>query len=424
MNLKGPAIAGPFSSHYFVESCFVSLARRIPKCNHLLYTGTLSGGRVRVPWEAKMTAVLEQVRELEEFLVMPNAEIDEEIEAAKESLGNSVIILGHHYQRDDVIRHADLQGDSYQLSVMASQTDADFIVFCGVHLMAESADILGNEGQRVILPDLGAGCSMADMASIDQVEDAWEQLRDIGVLDSKIAPITYMNSSAAIKAFCGRNGGVVCTSSNAVPLFDAYLKEYDKMFFFPDQHLGRNTGAKFGIPLDKMVVWNPHEDLGGNTAEELREAKLILWRGHCSVHGRFKDWHVDKIREEVPGIQVLVHPECIYEVVQMSDLNGSTSFIIKTVEDSPAGSKWAIGTEVNLVNRLAQRFPDKEIHLLAPDLCMCATMYRIAPQNLAWAMSNLAEGVVVNEIVVDDETKHFANIALERMISMTNLANS
>ncbi len=366
-----------------------------------------------------MPAVLEQQRALEDFLVMPEAELAVSIEAARESLGSRVVILGHHYQRDDVIRHADLTGDSYQLSVMASQTDAEYIVFCGVHFMAESADILGKENQRVILPDLGAGCSMADMASIDQVEDAWEQLRQVGVLDSKVAPITYMNSSAAIKAFCGRNEGVVCTSSNAVPLFDTYLRQYDKMFFFPDQHLGRNTGAKFGIPLDKMALWNPHEELGGNTPEELLDAKLILWRGHCSVHGRFKPWHVDKIRSEVPGVQVLVHPECMREVVEVSDLNGSTSFIIKTVEDSPPGSKWAIGTEVNLVSRLAQRFPDKEIHLLAPDLCMCATMYRIAPQNLAWALDNLTEGVAVNEIKVDDDTRHYAKIALDRMISMT-----
>ena len=239
------------------------------------------------------------------------------------------------------------------------------------------------------------------------------------MLEQKVAPITYMNSTAAIKAFCGRNEGVVCTSSNAVPLFDVYLKEFDKMFFFPDQHLGRNTGAKFGIPLEKMVVWNPHEEFGGNTPEALLEAKLILWRGHCSVHGRFKPWHVDKVRDEVPGVQVLVHPECTREVVEKSDLDGSTSYIIKTVENAPAGTKWAIGTEVNLVKRLADRFPDKEIHLLAPDLCMCATMYRIAPQNLAWAMANLTQGVVVNEIVVDDETKHYANIALERMIRMT-----
>ncbi len=373
--------------------------------------------------ENRMSVVTHETRPLEDFLVMPEAEVAAGIDAAREALGGRVIILGHHYQRDDVIRHADLTGDSYQLSVMASQTDAEYIVFCGVHFMAESADILGKEHQRVILPDLGAGCSMADMATIDQVEDAWEQLRDIGVLESKVAPITYMNSSAAIKAFCGRNEGVVCTSSNAIPLFDIYLKEYDKMFFFPDQHLGRNTGAKFGIPLDKMALWNPHEELGGNTEEQLHEAKLILWRGHCSVHGRFKPWHVDKIRAEVPGVQVLVHPECMREVVEQSDLDGSTSFIIKTVENAPAGAKWAIGTEVNLVTRLAQRFPDKEIHLLAPDLCMCATMYRIAPQNLAWALDNLTEGVVVNQISVEDETKHFAKIALDRMISMTETRN-
>ena len=366
-----------------------------------------------------MSAVLTAVKPLQDYLVMSDEEIASSIEAAREALGPRVVILGHHYQRDDVIRHADLTGDSYQLSVMASQTDAEFIVFCGVHFMAESADILGKPEQRVILPDMGAGCSMADMATIDQVEDAWEQLGDIGVLDSRVAPITYMNSSAAIKAFCGRHEGVVCTSSNAVPLFDIYLKEFDKMFFFPDQHLGRNTGAKFGIPLDKMVVWNPHQELGGNTEEQMHDAKLILWRGHCSVHGRFKDWHVDKIREQVPGVKVLVHPECTREVVEKSDLNGSTSYIIKTVEQSPSGSKWAIGTEVNLVSRLQSRFPDKEIHLLAPDLCMCATMYRIAPQNLAWAMENLAEGVVVNEIVVDAETKHYAHIALDRMISLT-----
>lgn len=366
-----------------------------------------------------MATLVEQASAIEDFLVMPEAELAELIEAAREALGKRVVILGHHYQRDDVIRHADLTGDSYQLSVMASQTDAEYIVFCGVHFMAESADIVGKDFQRVILPDLGAGCSMADMASIDQVEDAWEQLRAIGVLKNKVAPITYMNSTAAIKAFCGRNEGVVCTSSNAVPLFDSYLQNYDKMFFFPDQHLGRNTGAKFGIPLDKMVLWNPHEELGGNTEEQLHEAKLILWRGHCSVHGRFKPWHVDKIRKDIPGVKVLVHPECAREVVDISDLDGSTSFIIKTVENAPAGSKWAIGTEVNLVNRLQQRFPDQEIHLLAPDLCMCATMYRIAPQNLAWAMDNIANGVVVNEIVVDDETKHYANIALNRMIEMT-----
>jgi quinolinate synthase len=366
-----------------------------------------------------MSAIAVETSSIEGYLVMPDEEISERIEAARAELGSRVVILGHHYQRDDVIKHADLTGDSYQLSVMASQTDAEFIVFCGVHFMAESADILGKPKQRVVLPDLGAGCSMADMATIDQVEDAWEQLGEIGVLDQKVAPITYMNSSAAIKAFCGRHGGVVCTSSNAVPLFDIYLKKYDKMFFFPDQHLGRNTGAKFGIPLDKMALWNPHEELGGNTEEQLREAKLILWRGHCSVHGRFKPWHVEQRRKEIPGVQILVHPECMREVVEISDLDGSTSYIIKTVEESPAGSKWAIGTEVNLVNRLQQRFPDKQIELLAPDLCMCATMYRIAPQNLAWAMENVVDGNIVNEIVVDDDTKQLARIALDRMITLT-----
>jgi quinolinate synthase len=367
-----------------------------------------------------MSAVLEAVRPIEDYLVMQDAEIAERIELARKELGSRVVILGHHYQRDDVIKHADLTGDSYQLSVMAAQRkDAEYIVFCGVHFMAESANILGQPHQKVILPDLGAGCSMADMAHIDQVEDAWEQLREIGVLKNKVAPITYMNSTAAIKAFCGRNGGVVCTSSNAVPLFDAYLKEYDKMFFFPDQHLGRNTGAKFGIPLDKMALWNPHEELGGNTEEQLHEAKLILWKGHCSVHGRFKAWHVDQIRKQIPNVQVLVHPECPREVVDIADFNGSTSYIINMVEKAASGTKWAIGTEVNLVNRLQKRFPDKEIRLLAPDLCMCATMYRIAPQNLVWALENLTAGNVVNEIVVDDETKHFALVALERMINLT-----
>jgi quinolinate synthase len=359
---------------------------------------------------------------LEKYMAMPDAELHERIEKARKILGSRVVVLGHHYQRDDVIAHADLTGDSYQLSVMASQRkDAEFIVFCGVHFMAESADILGQPNQKVILPDLGAGCSMADMASVEQVEDAWEQLKEIGVIGNgkTVAPMTYMNSSAAIKAFCGRERGVVCTSSNAVPLFDKYLKEFDKMFFFPDQHLGRNTGLKFGIPLDKMALWNPYEELGGNTEEQLHDAKLILWRGHCSVHGRFKPWHVAQIRAETPDIKVIVHPECMYEVVEKSDLNGSTSFIINTITNSPSGSKWAVGTELNLVNRMQKKFPDKEIRLLAPDLCMCATMYRIAPQNLAWALENLVAGNVVNEIKVDEETKHFALVALERMISLT-----
>ncbi|HEV7376766.1 MAG TPA: quinolinate synthase NadA [Pyrinomonadaceae bacterium] len=357
---------------------------------------------------------------LEDYFGVSDAELTERITRARRELGSRLVILGHHYQRDDVIRHADFTGDSFKLAKLgASRPEVEFIVFCGVHFMAESADILKPGSQKIILPDLGAGCSMADMASAEQVEDAWEQLQALGILDSSsVMPITYMNSTAAIKAFCGRNNGVVCTSSNAVPLFEKSLKEADKLFFFPDQHLGRNTGVKFGIPLKEMVVWDPFKELGGNTEEQLRRARLILWKGHCSVHGRFKPWHVDQVRAEVPGIKVLVHPECVYEVVEKSDLNGSTEFIIKTLEMAEAGSKWAIGTEVNLVNRLIERFPDKHIQLLAPDLCMCATMYRIAPQNLAWVLESLVAGHVVNQITVPEETARWARVALDRMLAI------
>ncbi|HEX8069544.1 MAG TPA: quinolinate synthase NadA [Pyrinomonadaceae bacterium] len=357
---------------------------------------------------------------LEDYFGLADAELAARIEAARRALGRRLVILGHHYQRDDVICHADYTGDSFKLSQLtASRPEAEFIVFCGVHFMAESADILKPGDQKVILPDLGAGCSMADMASAEQVEDAWAQLEEIGVTrDSRVMPITYMNSTAAIKAFCGRNGGVVCTSSNAVPLFDKSLKEADKLFFFPDQHLGRNTGFKFGIPLEQMVVWDPFKELGGNTAEQLRAARLILWKGHCSVHGRFRSWHVEQVRREVPGIKVLVHPECERGVVEQSDLNGSTEFIIKTIAAAPAGSAWAVGTEVNLVNRLVKQHPDKHIRLLAPDLCMCATMYRIAPQNLAWALESLVAGFVVNQITVPAETARWARVALDRMLAI------
>jgi quinolinate synthase len=365
-------------------------------------------------------AILERVPALEDYFGLSERELSERIEAARRELGARLVILGHHYQRDDVIAHADFTGDSFKLcQLLAARPAADYIVFCGVHFMAESADILKPGDQKIILPDLGAGCSMADMATAEQVEDAWDQLAEIGVVgDFKVMPITYMNSSAAIKAFCGRNGGVVCTSSNAVPLFDKSLKEADKLFFFPDQHLGRNTGVKFGIPLDEMVLWDPFKELGGNTVEDLRRARLILWKGHCSVHGRFRPWHVEQVRRETPGIKVLVHPECERAVVEMSELNGSTEFIIKTIEDAPAGSKWAIGTEVNLVDRLIKRHPDKEIRLLAPDLCMCATMYRIAPQNLAWVLESLAAGHVVNQITVPAETARFARVALDRMLAI------
>src|SRR5919202_3556919 len=369
-----------------------------------------------------MTAVLEMTETpvLEDYFRVSDAELHERIEAARRELGSRLVILGHHYQRDDVICHADFTGDSFKLAqVAASRPEAEFIVFCGVHFMAESADILKPGEQKVILPDLGAGCSMADMASAEQVEDAWEQLSSLGILkDFRVMPITYMNSTAAIKAFCGKNGGVVCTSSNAVPLFKKSLQEADKLFFFPDQHLGRNTGVKFGIPVEEMVVWDPSKELGGNTAGDLRRARLILWKGHCSVHGRFRPWHVEQVRREVPGVKVLVHPECERGVVELSDLNGSTEFIIKTINEAPAGSKWAIGTEVNLVNRLVKQHPDKEIRLLAPDLCMCATMYRIAPQNLAWALDSLRAGYVVNQIIVPEETAAWARVALDRMLQI------
>jgi quinolinate synthase len=369
---------------------------------------------------ATLTEVQAKVPALEDYFGLSEAELYERIEAARRTLGERLVILGHHYQRDDVIRHADITGDSFKLSKLAAERPrAEFVLFCGVHFMAESADILKPGDQKVILPDLGAGCSMADMATAEQVEDAWEQLEAAGILGAfKVVPVTYMNSSAAIKAFCGEREGVVCTSSNAVPLFDKYLGEADKLFFFPDQHLGRNTGVRFGIPLEEMALWDPDKELGGNTVEQLQKARLILWKGHCSVHGRFRPWHVDQVRKEVPGIRVLVHPECVREVVEKSDLSGSTEFIIKTLEEAPAGSAWAIGTEVNLVNRLVAQHPDKHVRLLAPDLCMCATMYRIAPQNLAWALESLVQGRVVNQITVPEETARWARVALDRMLAI------
>ena len=377
-------------------------------------TGTEMKGRAAEPARG-----LEKggVKAIEQYLTLGEAELEERIEEAKKKLGDRAVILGHHYQRDDVIRHADIVGDSFKLAQMASRRpEAEYLIFCGVHFMAESADILSAGHQRVILPDLAAGCSMADMAGLEQVETAWEQLNDLGM--TSVIPITYMNSAADIKAFCGRHEGVVCTSSNAVPLFDWALKQREKLFFFPDEHLGRNTGVRFGIPLDQMVVWDPRLELGGNTPEQLKGARIILWKGFCSVHGRFLPRHVDEKRAEYPGIKILVHPECRYEVVAKSDLNGSTEFIIKTIEEASAGSKWAVGTELNLVNRLVNRHQDKMVTLLAPDLCMCATMFRIAPENLLWSLENLVEGHVVNHIKVDDETALWAKIALDRMLQI------
>jgi len=332
-----------------------------------------------------------------------------------------VFVLGHHYQRDEVIQFADVTGDSFKLARdAAARPEAEFIVFCGVHFMAESADILTGPDQQVILPDLAAGCSMADMARLTQVEMAWEAMAAAGVADS-VVPVTYMNSSADIKAFCGRNGGVVCTSSNAeVALEWAFEQKPDaKVLFLPDQHLGRNTAVlKMGHTLDDCVVWDPHRPHGGLTAEQLRDAKMILWKGHCSVHGRFDPEVVDSLRAEIPGINILVHPECRHEVVLKADLVGSTEFIIKTIEAAPAGSAWAIGTELNLVKRLAAAHPDKRIVFLDKTVCYCSTMNRIDLPHFVWAMESLVAGTVVNRIEVDPDTEKWALVALERMLAL------
>ncbi|HEU5035910.1 MAG TPA: quinolinate synthase NadA [Nocardioides sp.] len=345
--------------------------------------------------------------------------------AAKEALGDKVFVLGHHYQRDEVIQFADVTGDSFKLARdAAARPEAEYIVFCGVHFMAESADILTGADQQVILPDLAAGCSMADMARLTQVEMAWQAMADAGVADS-VVPVTYMNSSADIKAFCGRNGGVVCTSSNAeVALEWAFAQKPDaaggaKVLFLPDQHLGRNTAVlQMGLSLDDCVVWDPHRPHGGLTVEQLRDAKMILWKGHCSVHGRFSPEVVDSLRAEIPGINILVHPECRHEVVLKADLVGSTEFIIKTIEAAPAGSAWAIGTELNLVKRLANAHPDKRIVFLDKTVCFCSTMNRIDLPHFVWAMEALVDGTVVNRIEVDPETEKWALVALERMLAL------
>ncbi len=347
----------------------------------------------------------------------------ERARAAKAALGDRLFVLGHHYQRDEVIAFADVTGDSFKLArEAAARPHAPYIVFCGVHFMAESADILTAEDQQVILPDLAAGCSMADMARLQQVEDAWDVLADAGVADVTV-PVTYMNSSADIKAFCGRNGGAVCTSSNARRALTWAFEQREpgqaKVLFLPDQHLGRNTAVlDLGLSLDDCVVFDPHRPGGGLTPAQLRDAKVILWRGHCSVHGRFSADCVDDVRARVPGVQVLVHPECRHEVVTKADLVGSTEFIIKTIDAAPAGSAWAIGTELNLVQRLAQRHPDKQVMFLDKTVCFCSTMNRIDLPHLVWALENLVEGRVVNRIDVDPDTEHWAKVALQRMLDL------
>ncbi len=367
--------------------------------------------------------------ELAPYKSLDNGVLQARIAAVRASLGRRLLILGHHYQQDEVIAMSDLRGDSYQLSKMAAESgDCRAIAFCGVHFMAETADILANQparlaardGQRVtvVLPDMAAGCSMADMAAIDQVEGAWEELGEV-IDTADITPVTYINSAASLKAFCGRHGGIVCTSSNAGAVLRWSFQRTSRVLFFPDQHLGRNTAKAMGIALEEMPVWDPHHDtLGGNTPEALEASKVLLWRGHCSVHQMFTPAHVDLFRAKVPLIKILVHPECPMEVVDKADVQGSTGKIIREVEAAPPGARWAIGTELHLVNRLKHEHPEQEIHFLSPVVCMCATMYRIDLAHLCWSLENLAAGTPVNIIHVDDETARWSLVALERMLAV------
>jgi len=352
------------------------------------------------------------------YLRMPPEELDARITEARAALGERLVVLGHHYQRNEIIRFADVRGDSFKLSqYAASQKNAEYIVFCGVHFMAETADILSSPEQQVILPNLTAGCSMADMAHIDDVLDCWDDLQAV-FGGGGVVPITYMNSTAAIKALCGRNGGIVCTSSNAPAAFRWAFERGGRVLFMPDQHLGRNTGVKLGIDPEEMLVWNPFKPMGGHSEEALDKAKVILWQGHCSVHTRFSVAQIEESRSRFPDVNVVVHPECFMEVVQAADFDGSTEYIIKVIEEAPPGSVWAIGTEISLVNRIAQQNPDKTVFCLDSVVCPCSTMYRVHPAYLSWVMDGLNAGVVVNQIRVEDQTRAEARVALDRMLAV------
>lgn len=383
--------------------------------------------RVQIPTNEPLAA-----GPLESYRKLDDATLASRIDEVRQRLGSRVLILGHHYQQDAVIAHADLRGDSYQLSKSAAErTDCEAIVFCGVHFMAETADILvnrpeqmaGRNGSRVnvVLPDTAAGCSMADMAAIEQVEDAWADLGEIIDTDD-ITPVTYINSAASLKAFCGRHGGIVCTSSNARAVLEWAFARTKRVLFFPDQHLGRNTANSMGVPLEQMCVWNPHDPrLGGNDSTTLEKSRVILWQGHCSVHAMFRPEHVATMRENIPDVKVLVHPECALEVVEKSDLTGSTSYIINQIQTAAPGTSWAIGTELHLVRRLEQEHPEQTIRFLSPTVCMCATMYRIDLAHLCWSLEHLESGNPVNVIRVDQDTAHWSVVALERMLDVTAL---
>jgi quinolinate synthase len=354
------------------------------------------------------------------YAEMGGEELDQRITAARATLRERLVILGHHYQRDEIIKYADYRGDSFKLAQLAAaRPQADYIVFCGVHFMAESADILSGAHQKVILPNPAAGCSMADMANIAEVEECWQMLTELLGEDAAIIPITYMNSAANLKAFCGRNGGIVCTSSNAPAVIKWAFERGKRVLFFPDEHLGRNTALKYGIPEAQMAIWNPKDPMASVDAEEaIERARIILWKGYCSTHMRFSVEQIEKARAEYPDIKVLVHPECRREVVDAADLYGSTEYIIQQVEQAPAGSKWAVGTEINLVHRLAKAHPEQLIFCLDPIVCPCSTMYRIHPAYLAWVLEELVKGEVINQVSVDEQTAHWARVALERMLAL------
>jgi quinolinate synthase len=371
----------------------------------------------------------EALHPLKPYKSLENGVLQERIEAVRREMGDRLLVLGHHYQQDEVIAHSDLRGDSYQLSKMAADSAAcEAIVFCGVHFMAETADILANrpeklaerDGRRVtvVLPDMAAGCSMADMAAINQVEAAWQDMSEV-IDTERVIPVTYINSAASLKAFCGRHGGIVCTSSNAAAVLEWAFGRGDRVFFFPDQHLGRNTALTMGITEDQMPVWDPYAlELGGNTDQAIENSRVILWKGHCSVHQMFRAEHVQQFRDQHPGIKILVHPECPREVNDIADVSGSTGAIIRAVQESPPGTKWAIGTELHLVNRLKQEHPEQDIHFLSPVVCMCATMYRIDLPHLCWSLENLRDGRPVNVIEVSDEVTKWSLVALERMLAV------